>query len=98
MSKPSIIVIGAGMAGLTCAAYLAKAGLAVQVFEQHTRPGGYISSFQRKGFTFPAGPTSFGSNGIIFPILQELGLENSIRFARAGHQISWAEKDRKSVV
>ena len=93
MSKPSIIVIGAGMAGLTCAAYLAKAGFAVQVFEQHTRPGGYISSFQRKGFTFPAGPTSFGSNGIIFPILQELGLENSIRFARAGHQISWAEKD-----
>jgi Phytoene dehydrogenase and related proteins len=93
LNKPSIIVIGAGMAGLTCAAYLAKAGLAVQVFEQHTRPGGYISSFNRKGFTFPAGPTSFGSNGIIFPILRELGLENSIRFARAGHQISWAEKD-----
>ncbi len=93
MNKPSVIVIGAGMAGLTCAAYLAKAGLAVQVFEKHTRPGGYISSFERKGFTFPAGPTSFGSNGIIFPILQELDLENQIRFVRAGHQISWAEKD-----
>jgi phytoene dehydrogenase-like protein len=36
-------IIGGGMAGLTVAAYLARAGFAVQVFEQHTRPGGYVS-------------------------------------------------------
>jgi prolycopene isomerase len=47
----------------------------------------------RKGFTFPAGPTSFGSNGIIFPILKELGLEEKQRFVRTGHQISWGRYD-----
>jgi prolycopene isomerase len=88
-----VVIIGAGMAGLTTAAYLIRAGVKVQVFEQHTLPGGYISSFVREGFTFPAGPTSFGSNGIIFPILKELGLENKRQFLRAAHQVSWAEHD-----
>jgi prolycopene isomerase len=65
----------------------------VQVLEQHSLPGGYISSFIRQGFTFPSGPTSFGSNGIIFPILKELGLKEEIEFIRAGHQISWGKND-----
>ena len=60
------------MAGLTTAAYLARAGLKVDVYEQHTSRGGYISPFVREGFTFPAGPTSITSNGIVFLILKEL--------------------------
>jgi uncharacterized membrane protein YeiB len=55
MTKPSVIIIGAGMAGLTAAAYLSRAGLDVAVYEQHTLPGGYISSFVREGYTFPVG-------------------------------------------
>jgi len=88
-----VVIIGAGMAGLTLASYLAREGMKVHIFEQHSLPGGYISSFVRDGFTFPAGPTSFGSNGIIFPILKELGLEGKRRFLRAGHQISWGDQD-----
>jgi prolycopene isomerase len=81
------------MAGLTTAAYLARAGLKVDVYEQHTLPGGYISSFIREGFTFPAGPTSITSNGIVFPILKELGLEGKRKFLHVGHQMSWDEHD-----
>lgn len=84
-------IIGAGMAGLTTAAYLARAGLKVDVYEQHTLPGGYISSFVREGFTFPAGPTSITSNGVVFPILRELGLEGKRKFLHVGHQMSWGE-------
>ncbi|MBN1310922.1 MAG: NAD(P)/FAD-dependent oxidoreductase [Anaerolineae bacterium] len=93
MTETDVVIIGAGMGGLTTAAYLARAGLTVRVFEQHTLPGGYISSFIRDGFTFPAGPTCFGSNGIIFPILKELGLEGKRHFARTSYQMSWGPHD-----
>ena len=89
----NVIIIGAGMAGLTTAAYLSRAGLKVDVYEQHTLPGGYISSFVREGFTFPAGPTSITSNGIVFPILKELGLAEKRKFVHIGHQMSWGEHD-----
>ena len=49
-----VIVIGAGIGGLTCGALLAKNGFKTLVLEQHTVPGGYCTSFQRKGFTFDA--------------------------------------------
>jgi prolycopene isomerase len=65
----------------------------VDVYEQHTLPGGYISSFVREGFTFPAGPTSITSNGIVFPILKELGLEGKRKFLHVGHQMSWGDQD-----
>jgi len=89
----NVIIIGAGMAGLTTAAYLSRAGLKVDVYEQHTLPGGYISSFVREGFTFPTGPTSITSNGIVFPILKELGLAEKRKFLHVGHQMSWGEYD-----
>lgn len=89
----SVVIIGAGMAGLTAAAYLSRAGLKVDMYEQHTLPGGYISSFVREGFTFPAGPTSITSNGIVFPILRELGLAEKRKFLHVGHQMSWGEHD-----
>lgn len=93
MNRSNIIIIGAGMAGLTAAAYLARAGLPVQVFEQHSSPGGYVSSFKRRDYVFNSGPNSFGSNGIIFPILKELGLDKKVAFLRSNHQISWGSHD-----
>ena len=47
-------IIGAGIGGLCCGAYLAKQGVPVTVIEQHDKPGGYATSFDREGgkFTF----------------------------------------------
>jgi len=47
--KYDIIVIGAGLGGLTCAATLAKKGKKVLVLEQHNIPGGAATVFERKG-------------------------------------------------
>ena len=47
-----VIVIGAGIAGLTASAILSKAGLRVVTVEEQARPGGYFQGFKRNGFAF----------------------------------------------
>lgn len=47
-----VVVIGAGMGGLTSAALLSKAGLRVCVLEMADYPGGYLAGFRRRGFVF----------------------------------------------
>jgi C-3',4' desaturase CrtD len=55
-----VIVIGAGIGGLSAAARLARAGLDVTVLEAHTYPGGCAGSFFYEGFRFDAGATLAG--------------------------------------
>jgi len=47
-----VVIIGAGIGGLTAASLLSKAGLSVIVVEKQSRPGGYLANFKRKGFVF----------------------------------------------
>lgn len=48
----SIIIIGAGFAGLAAGIYSRLNGYNTQIFEMHTRPGGLCTSWNRKGYTF----------------------------------------------
>lgn len=52
-----VIVIGAGIGGLTAAALLARRGYPVRVFDQAIVAGGCASTFKRQGFTFDVGAT-----------------------------------------
>jgi prolycopene isomerase len=47
-----VVIIGAGVAGLTTAALLAEAGLSVCVLERASNGGGYLAGFRRKDFRF----------------------------------------------
>jgi phytoene dehydrogenase-like protein len=53
--KYDVIVIGAGLGGLTAGAKLAKEGRKVLLLEQHNRPGGCATTFKRSGFTLEVG-------------------------------------------
>jgi phytoene desaturase len=56
-SDATVTVVGAGFGGLSTAAYLADAGVDVQVLERHDRPGGHAGVLERDGFRFDTGPS-----------------------------------------
>jgi phytoene dehydrogenase-like protein len=80
-SRYDAVIIGSGIGGLTCAAFLARAGMRVCVLEQHSKIGGYAHSFKRRGYTFESGihsvPMAQGS--IIRHLLTLLGVNDAIR-------------------
>ena len=53
--KYDVIVIGAGLGGLTAGAKLAKEGKKVLLIEQHSKPGGCATTFKRGDFTLEVG-------------------------------------------
>lgn len=59
-SGTDVIVVGAGLGGLACAAELAARGASVTVLERHSLVGGYASSFTRGPFTFDVSQHSVG--------------------------------------
>ena len=56
MGDHRIIVIGAGMGGLTAALRLRSAGYDVTILEARNSAGGLASGFQKDGLTFDSGP------------------------------------------
>ena len=70
-----VLIVGGGMAGLTAAAYLAKAGLKVLLCEKEKHTGGLVNSFEYKGFVFDGGIRAIEDSGIVFPMLRQLGIE-----------------------
>ncbi|MBD3350314.1 MAG: FAD-dependent oxidoreductase, partial [Candidatus Lokiarchaeota archaeon] len=67
-----VIIVGAGMSGLTSSTYLARAGYDVLLIERNEQPGGLLNSFKREGFLFDSGARAILNSGIIRPMLNQL--------------------------
>lgn len=59
MKTKSIIIIGAGIAGIATAIRLKSQGHNVSVHEANTYPGGKLTSFSKSGYRFDMGPSLF---------------------------------------
>ena len=91
-----VIVVGSGIAGLTCGALLSKRGYKVLVLEQHHQVGGYCSSFMRKSFVFNVGVENISGlweKGPITYLLKELGLRRDDLFVK--NRIRYVFKGRE---
>ncbi|MDF1573852.1 MAG: NAD(P)/FAD-dependent oxidoreductase [Bacteroidales bacterium] len=78
-----VIIIGAGLGGLTAGAKLAKEGLRVLLLEQHDRPGGCATTFRRKDFTMEVGLHEMDGlhpRDIKHRIFEDIGLGDRVNF------------------
>ena len=69
------VVVGGGLAGLTAATYLARAGRPVTVLERSSAPGGRAVTNDLGGFLFNLGPHALYKAGAGMKVLRELGIE-----------------------
>lgn len=78
--KESVTVIGAGLAGLTCAYRLHKAGLDVDLYEARTRVGGRVFTVNVEGHSAELGGQNITDGGEaqnLRRLIAELGLEET---------------------
>jgi phytoene dehydrogenase-like protein len=72
MSRPDVIIVGGGLAGLAAAAVVARAGRTVVVFEQANRLGGRAASQVRQGVHWNLGAHALYCRGSAFRLFREL--------------------------
>jgi phytoene dehydrogenase-like protein len=89
------VVVGGGIAGLTAAAYIAKSGKSVALFEKQPKTGGLVQTFQRNGVYFDTGLRSIENSGIVFPMLKQLGID--IEFQKSIVSVGIEDKVIKAI-
>ena len=81
MSKSDrrVIVVGAGLSGLSAAYYLQKSGFSVGVLEQLDRPGGRVRTLRQQGYVIDCGPDAASAGYREWlALVRELGLDASL--------------------
>lgn len=108
--KMPVVVIGGGLGGLSAAAHLARRGFPVTVVEQHFKPGGYATSFERANgkFVFDVSLHATGSGqGSLQPVLEGAGVAGKIetvelpelcRIITPDHDLTWPQRDPQAIV
>jgi phytoene desaturase len=68
-----VIIIGAGFAGLSAAAFMAKAGWDVTVIEKNETAGGRAKQLKGEGFTFDMGPSWYWMPDVFERFFEQFG-------------------------
>ncbi len=77
-----VVVLGAGISGLTISYLLNKEGYDVTVLEKKSEPGGSMETENENGFLFDRGPNSgLETHPLIAQIVNELGLDEELVYA-----------------
>lgn len=83
-----VVVIGAGLGGMSAAIMLARKGFQVTILEKNAQVGGKLNQLQTKGFSFDLGPSIFTLPEIFRPVFEGDGkrLEDYITLRRVDPQ------------
>jgi len=89
-----VVVIGAGLSGLTAAIYAQRSGFEVTLCEQHSVAGGMCSAWKRKGYLFEGALHCTGSNPhtALYKLWKETGAlsdDVKINLPEIIHAVEW---------
>ncbi len=86
--KKTVVVIGAGLGGMSAAVQLAHKGYDVQLYEKNANVGGKLNVLKEKGFSFDLGPSIFTLPQMFRPVFEGDGkkLEDYIDLVRVDPQ------------
>jgi oxygen-dependent protoporphyrinogen oxidase len=88
-NTPEVLVIGAGISGLTAAHTLKKAGCAVRVLDANDYPGGRMFTVDWEGFRVDGGAKFVTtSDRSLLQLVREMGLEDKLVRSREGLPIT----------
>ncbi|MBN2662174.1 MAG: protoporphyrinogen oxidase [Bacteroidales bacterium] len=94
--KTDIIIIGAGLTGLTLAFYLKKAGKNVLIIEKNDIVGGVIQTHEHDGFIYETGPnTGVLSNPELVQLFDDLKNDCELETANKASKQRWILKKGK---
>ena len=90
-----IIVIGSGLAGMSCAAYLGKAGHRVTVIEKNSTYGGRLQTVSQQGYTFDSGPSWYWMPDIFDSFFEDFDKKTNdyydLRRINPGYRVYFSE-------
>ena len=76
----NVLIVGAGLGGLTTALRLAKKGYKVDIIEKNEQAGGRLNQVKKDGFTFDSGPSFFSMSYEFKQFADECGIEIPFKF------------------
>ena len=82
MPEKSILIIGAGIGGLSTGCYARMNGYRATILEMHTAPGGLCTSWKRHGYTFDGSIHNLGGTSLdsaFHQMWRELGVVPALR-------------------
>src|SRR5208283_3899060 len=91
-----VIIVGSGIGGLVCGNLLSKHGRNVLILERHDKPGGYVTSYRRKGFLFDVVKVIGGlrKSAPIERIFSHIGVDKKIEFIEVDKVFRFIYPDR----
>ena len=83
MTEKSIVIVGAGLAGLSAGCYAQMNGYQSHIFEHHAVPGGVAATWKRKGYTIDGGIHFVMGHRLgtaLHELFRQLGIAQATRF------------------